>query len=51
MTWSLKTRPLFLAQLHSYLLGLKSFKTVKMGIQKNCNLHAIISTTLIINLH
>jgi hypothetical protein len=52
MSWSIKTGSLLLAQIHVYLLGLKSIKTSIVGI-KNLNLHAIaiISTILIINLH
>jgi hypothetical protein len=42
---------LLIAQIHGYLLGLKSIKTLIVGLQKNLNLLAINSKILIINLH
>jgi hypothetical protein len=34
MTWTVKTGALLIAQIHGYLLGLKSIKTLKVGLQK-----------------
>jgi hypothetical protein len=51
MTWTVKTGSLSIAQVHGYLLGLKSIKDNDSGSSKNLNLLAIISTILIINLH
>jgi hypothetical protein len=48
---TVKTGTLLIAQIHGYLLGLKSIKTFDSGSSKNFNLLAIISTILIINLH
>ncbi len=46
MTWSVKTGPILLAQIHCYLLGLKSIKMLIVGLKKfrifyniNCFLH------------
>ncbi len=50
MTWTIKTGSLLNAQVHGYLLGLKSIKTLIVGLL-NLNLLTIISTILIINLH
>jgi hypothetical protein len=33
MTWSVKTGSLLIAQIHGYLLGLKSIKTLTVGLQ------------------
>ncbi len=34
MTWPVKTGVLVIAQIHGYLLGLKSIKTLIVGLQK-----------------
>jgi hypothetical protein len=34
MTWSVKTGPLLLAQIHGYLLDLNSMKTLIVGLHK-----------------
>ncbi len=34
MTWTVKTGVLLIAQIHGYLLGLKSIKTLIVGLQK-----------------
>ncbi len=45
---TVKTGALLIAQIHGYLLGLKS---IDSGSSKKLDLLAIISTILIINLH
>jgi hypothetical protein len=34
MTWSVKTGTLLIAQIHGYLLGSKSIKTLVVGLQQ-----------------
>jgi hypothetical protein len=34
ITWTVKTGSLLIAQIHGYLLGLKSIKTLTVGLQK-----------------
>jgi hypothetical protein len=34
MTWTVKTGALLIAQIHGYLLGLKSIKTFIVGLQQ-----------------